>query len=253
MSQSSCNAIDTGVRAAAAGRLRRCLQWHRKLFDPNDPRNGSAELRRLQRWQGARLAASFADLLADPNTRPAAEFFLNDLYSDRDFSQRDRDIMRVVPLMLRVLPASLLDTLADAIALGALSHAFDLRVLRALVASGQHECIDDASYAAAYRAAGCARLRRRQIDLIAGIGAALGHAVRKPGVAALLRASRVPARLAGLSELQRFLEAGFVAFARLPDANAFLATIESREREVSRRLFAGEARPFVAQAAAFRG
>lgn len=244
MSPPSRHAADTSVRAAAARRLQRCLHWHRQVFDAGNPYNGSADLRRLQRWQAARLADSFADLLAAADTRPAAEFFLDDLYSDRDFSQRDRDIMRVVPLMLRVLPASLLDTLADAITLGALSHALDLRVLHALIAAGRQRRIDTAAYAAAYRAAGCVRLRARQIDLIVMVGSALGHAVRAPGVAALLRASRVPARLTGLAELQSFLERGFVAFARLPDVHVFLNTIESRERAVSQRLFAADAHPF---------
>ena len=72
----------------------------------------------------------------------------------------------------------------------------------------------------------------------------LGHALRLPGVATLLRLSRGPARAAGLGELQGFLERGFAAFAQLGDAERFIREIELDEREVSRRLFAAEPDPF---------
>ena len=59
-----------------------------------------------------------------------------------------------------------------------------------------------------------------------------------PGVAMLLRLSRVPARAAGLSELQGFLERGFEAFAALGDAPRFVEEIRREETAFSRRLFA---------------
>jgi hypothetical protein len=60
----------------------------------------------------------------------------------------------------------------------------------------------------------------------------------------VLKLSRLPARAAGLWELQQFLERGFAAFAELGGAEEFLRTIERQEREVSRRLFAAHTRPF---------
>lgn len=182
-------------------------------------------------------------MLADERMRPAATFFLTDLYADRDFTRRDQNIAKVVPLMARWLPASLLRALGDAVALGALSHALDLRMVRALSATAVCE-LDAKRYAAAYRSAGCPRLRGYQIDLIVTVGQTLDRAVHKRGVSGLLRASRVPARLAGVADLQQFLERGFSAFAALDGASDFLHTIASREREVSRRLFAGHPKPF---------
>src|SRR3546814_13235731 len=82
--------------------------------------------RSLRRWQAARLRDSFAHFLADPSRRPAAEFFLDDVYGDRDFTRRDADIARVLPMMQRLLPEKLLGTVADAIELGALTQALDL-------------------------------------------------------------------------------------------------------------------------------
>jgi hypothetical protein len=226
--------------------LARRLAWHHAVHDPVDePRNGLRWLPELRRWQAARLAASFEGFMSDPRRRPAAEFFLTDLYGDQDFSRRDADIARVVPKMQRLLPQTLLETLADAIELGALSHAFDLRMAEALQRLAPRRTrLDDDLYGRAYREVGRPRLRAHQIDLIVVAGFGLGHALRTRGVATLLAVLRGPARAAGLGELQSFLERGFGAYAKLEDVGAFIADIERSEREVSRRLFAGHPRPF---------
>ena len=222
------------------------LAWQQAINDPRrEPRNRLPQLRALQSWQARRLADSFTDFLADPRMRPAAEFFLTDLYGERDFSGRDRDVARVMPLMSRLLPDSLVAAAADAIGLAVLSHAFDLRMAEALAARPDPAApITLADYGAAYRATGCPRLRRRQIEMILGVGWTLDAAVKKHGVYKLLRASRLPARAAGLSELQGFLERGFGAFDALGGAGDFLEAIGRREREASRRLFAGHPDPF---------
>jgi hypothetical protein len=192
-----------------------------------------------------RLAASFAPLLRDSRTRGAAEFFLTDLYGDRDFSGRDRDLARVLPLMMRLLPEPLIATVADAIALAALSHALDLRMAEALHASlPANVPIDIASYAKAYRTVGLKRLRGAQIALIGRLGHGLEAAVRKPLLGRLLRLSRLPAYAAGLGDLQSFLERGFAAFATLDRPAAFVDGVVTRELDVSHRLFAGTPDPF---------
>ncbi|HEX5694659.1 MAG TPA: hypothetical protein VFY00_08600 [Arenimonas sp.] len=227
-------------------RLAQRLAWQQALHDPvREPRNRLPTLPLLRAWQTRRLTDSFRDFLADPRMRPAAEFFLTDLYGERDFSARDRDVARIMPLMSRLLPDSLLVAATDAIELAVLSHAFDLRMAAALAARRKPDAaITVEHYGQAYRATGCPRLRRHQIDLILGVGWTLDAAVRKHGVYKLLRASRLPARAAGLSELQGFLERGFAAFEALGGAGDFLEAIGRREREVSRRLFAGAPDPF---------
>ncbi|MBB5944401.1 hypothetical protein [Xanthomonas sp. 3307] len=227
-------------------RLGRRLAWHQALHDPaREPRNTLRWLQELRRWQSQRLEHSFEHFLEDPQRRPAAMFFLTDVYGDRDFSRRDADIVKVLPMMQRLMPASLLDTVADGIELGALTHALDLRMAAALQAlAPRRKRLDEALYAEAYRQAGLPRLRQRQIDLIARVGLGLAKAVHTPGVRMLLRFARGPAKAAGLSELQGFLERGFDAFSTLGDAEGFIGDIESTERAVSRRLFAGDPDPF---------
>lgn len=226
-------------------RLGMLMAANRRYRDPDgEPRNRLPMLVELQRWQAARLRETFADFLASKRERLAAEFFLSDLYGDFDVSARDHDIERVLPVMRRVLPEKLLAAAADAIELSVLSHAFDLRVAAALAADGEDGPIAVPRYGRAYRAAGLPRLRRHQVGLIERVGVSLDSTVSRPLIGHLLRMSRMPARAAGLSELQSFLERGFAAFRALGGSGPFVAEIARRERAVSDRLFAGDPRPF---------
>ena len=195
-------------------RLARRLAWQKAVNDPvRDPRNRLPQLQALQAWQARRLSESFTDCKDNARRRPAAEFFLTDLYGERDFSGRDRDVAKVMPMMSRLLPDSLLVAAADAIGLAVLSHAFDLRMAQVLeTLAPKRKRLDDALYGEAYRACGLPRLRSYQIDLIARVGKDLGRGLKLPGVGMLLKLSRGPATAAGLAELHRFLERGVDAF-----------------------------------------
>lgn len=236
-------------RRPLAQRLQWLLSEHQALHDPaQEPRNRLRWLPEVRRWQARRLEASFDRFLSDPRRRPAAQFFLSDVYNDHDFSRRDADIAKVLPMMQRLLPTGLLETVADAIELGLLTHAFDLRMAGVLQAiGGQRRKLDAGLYAQAYRASGLPRLRSHQIDLIARVGLGLGNALRLPGISMLLRLSHGPAKAAGLSELQGFLERGFEAFSKLGDVRSFIAEIEADERAVCKRLFEGDPDPFRGQ------
>lgn len=227
-------------------RLARRLACHQAIHDPQrEPRNRLRWLQPLQAWQAVRLQRGFAGFLDDPTRRPAAQFFLTDVYGDHDFSQRDADIARVMPKMGTLLPSVLVATVASGIELGALTHALDLRMAEALQRlAPRRRTLDDALYARAYREVGLKRLRARQVALIDEVGHGLAAALRMPGVGTLLALSRIPARAVGLGDLQGFLERGFAAFAELGDAAAFLVEIRDNETRVMQRLFAGHPQPF---------
>ncbi len=198
----------------------------------------AARRQALRAFQAARLARTHADLRHSPRYGRAAEFFLTDLYSPRDLGPRDAEIERVLPLMTNTLPVSGLRALLLAAEVDAVSEQFDAAMVNAL---GQRldAALADADYAAAYRAVGDAPGRQHQIDLILGTGQTLDRLARKPGLASLLKMMRGPAQLAGLGELQSFLERGFTAFRSMDSARVFLDTIIDRERALTRQLFGG--------------
>lgn len=199
-----------------------------------------ARLLELKRFQSARLARTYADLAAQPRYRTATAFFLDDLYGTKDFSARDLEMIRIVPVMSRILPASAVETAALAIELDALSEDLDHRLAAALPGGP----IDDAVYARAYRASSTPEERRRQMALIDGVGMRLDALVKKPLVARMLKLMRKPAHMAGLGDLQEFLERGFAAFRDMKGAGEFLGVLHDREEEILSRLFSGKPEPF---------
>jgi hypothetical protein len=198
----------------------------------------------LRAWQAARLARTYADLLASERFGRAAQFFLSDLYGPKDFSSRDEEIERILPLMISVLPLSALQTVSLAIEVDALSEELDAAMVAELERAGAIDSIDEDAYAAAYRRVGRRNDRERQIVLIRGTGDALERLARKPLLSTLLRLMRGPAHLAGLGDLHGFLENGFDAFRHMGNAGEFLDCVESRERKLFANMFNGAAQPF---------
>jgi hypothetical protein len=230
----------SGAAAAALLReLTRVQQHHEERAA--DPRLAQ-DLAYLGTWQSRRLRNTYADLERTPRYATAMAFFETDLYGGADFAQRDADLARVVPAMKRFLPDPVIATIGTAIELNALSQDLDRMMAIALQPRGQAFSVAD--YCVAYRAVGRFDLRRRQIQLIGDVGAALDRLVRKPMVHRALTLMRKPARLAGLRALQDFLERGFAAFAQMGGAEEFLATIQQREAEIHEAIAAGSDRPF---------
>lgn len=191
----------------------------------------------LKSYQQQRLARTYADLLATTDYGPAARFFLDDLYGPSDFTRRDEQFERIVPALVRLFPSSLTATVASLAELHALSEHLDTRMAQAL----SSDDVTDETYAAAWASVGDCKGRERQISLTMAIGQALERHTAQPLVRLTLHAMRRPASLAGLGDLQRFLEAGFDSFHRMPDCSWFLRQIAEREGELIRRLFAGDA------------
>ena len=218
--------------------LRRHLERLKALR--GDGRPLPPRLVELKAWQSKRLAASYADIAAQERYRAATSFFLDDLYGPKDFSRRDREMLRILPTMSRILPRSAVETASLAIELEALSEDLDQRLAAALPEGP----IDEAAYAKGYRESSTPQERQHQIDLIDAVGRRLDALVAKPMVSTTLKLMRQPARLAGLSDMQDFMERGFNAFASMKGADGFLALLREREEDIMGRLFSGASRPF---------
>ena len=198
-----------------------------------------ARLAALKAWQAERLAATYADLTAKPRYAAATRFFLDDLYGPKDFTSRDDAMIRILPTMSRLLPESAVETAAQAIELEALTEQLDQRVAKALPARG---AITEERYAEAYREGSTPAERKRQLRLAVGVGERLDALVDRPFFLRTLSLMRTPARLAGLGELQSFLERGFLAFAQMRGAREFLDTLVAREEAIIKEIFSGGAK-----------
>jgi len=227
-----------GAISTSAQALQRNLERLKGLRGRSSLR--PARLADLKGWQSRRLRKSYADVAAQPRYRAATSFFIDDLYGPKDFSGRDQAMLKIFPLMTRLLPASAVETAAISIELEALSEDLDHRLAAALPEGP----IDDAAYGEAYRKSSTREERGRQIDLIEAVGKRLDALVRKPLVPQMLKVMRRPARMAGLGGLQDFLEEGFTSFREMKGADEFLATLRGREEKILSRLFSSTPEPF---------
>jgi hypothetical protein len=230
------------VRAARSALVREHARVARLHAERQaDPALAQA-MNRLGEWQARRLRATYADLAALPRYAGAIAFFQDDLYGSGDFSRRDADLARVAPAMARLVPASVITTVARAMELNALSHELDRALLARLPRSRDDFTV--AEYCIAYRHEADYPRRRRQWDLIGEVGAALDRYVRMTMLGTALAMMRRPARLGGFGALQSFLERGFAAFRRMNGAAEFLATIHERESRIHEAIAGGSNAPF---------
>jgi hypothetical protein len=188
----------------------------------------------IKRYQQRRFEKTYADLLAHPRYAGAANFFLEELYGPSDFTQRDAQFARIVPALVRLFPAEVVETVEALAALHALSERFDTTMGLALSSA---PC-DAAGYARAWQVCGDAQGRERQIGLMRWVGQSLDTLTGNPLLRHSLRLMRAPARAAGMAALQSFLEAGFDTFRAMRGAGQFLDLVEEREQALSRTLFA---------------
>jgi hypothetical protein len=205
----------------------------------SDPATLAAQVA-LKNYQAARLAITHADLLASADTHAAAVFFLNELYSAQDLTQRDADVERIIPTLERVMPYHTLEAITNAIVLDALSESMDAAMARRLGA-----VFTEADYIAAYRAVTRREDRQRQVTLVESLGLSLCDLVRIPLLKTTLIMMRGPARMAKLHSLQNFLERGFTTFKAMRDAKGFVRAIVTREAAISDNIYAGRAQPFL--------
>ena len=96
----------------------------------------------LQDWQGQRLLVSHDDLAQQKRYQKAMAFFVEELYGPKDFSQRDADLVRVIPKLAKVLPEKAMNAMNDALSLNALSFDLDMELAQYLHAHFLNEPIN---------------------------------------------------------------------------------------------------------------
>ena len=193
------------------------------------------QVKTLQEWQCQRLLTTHKKLAHQSRYQDAMQFFVDELYGPKDFSQRDADLARVVPKLAALLPEKAMSALADAVSVNALSFDLDLDLVHHL--DGE---LNAQNYATAYRKMGRLDDRKTQIDTIYHLGELLADVVHIRGVSWLIKMARKPAQLAGLLSLHEFLERGFHAFKQIGDVHSFIDPVLSKEREIMHVLHSDE-------------
>ena len=194
--------------------------------------------------QARRFSGTYADLMASPSFGPAARFFLEELYSDRDYTARDQQFARIAGTLQTMFPRPVVDTAEALAVLHAQTEVLDQDMGRAWP-QADARASDAVRYVTAWRAVGDRSGRQQQLARVLAMGRDLARLTRAPGLRTMLRMMRGPATAAGMGALQQFLEAGFDTFGQLARQRGaveqFLATIEQREQALMVQLFDGDA------------
>jgi len=201
-----------------------------------------AAVTQVKSLQARRFRGTYADLLASGPYSAAAQFFLEELYSERDYADRDAQFARIAGAVERLFPRDVADTAAGLARLHALTESLDHALARRCAAPHGDAV---AAYVQAWQAVGRRDDRQRQLETVVAIGAEMSRLTRLPGLRLMLRMMRGPASAAGMGSLQRFLESGFDTFAAVAKsrggAELFLDTIREREQRLMDLLFDGDA------------
>jgi len=201
----------------------------------------AAAVASVKRFQAHRFAGTYSDLLASRDYAAAAGFFLDELYSDKDYEERDAQFARIAGAIERFFPADVVATSVALAQLHALTEDLDQAIARHWLERAGEPPGESARYVEAWRAVGRRQDRMSQLTTVLEIGREMARLTRMPGLRLMLKMMRGPASAAGLSSLQRFLETGFDTFAAMAKrpggAERFLETICERETALIGMLF----------------
>lgn len=222
--------------SSAADRIRAQMERVAHLTAQAQQDGLATAVHQVKQLQARRFRATYADFLVDPRHAAATTFFLDELYGEHDFAQRDAQFARIAGAIERLFPEAVADLAVDLAETHALTETLDHQLAAHWLAQ-EADCPYTERYVRSWRLTGDRDARQRQLLVVLHMGQELQRLTRMKSLLIALRLMRGPAHAAGLAALQQFLESGFAAFATMSDARHFLAAIAEREQHWIDALF----------------
>lgn len=224
----------------AADRIRTHLARVARLREQADAVGLAQAVHEIKQLQARRFRATYSDFLADGRHATATRFFLEELYGEHDFRERDRQFGRIAGALERLFPEAVAQLAVDLAETHALTETLDHQLATHWMAQDPATPVAT-RYTQSWRLTGQPLQRERQLVVVLHMGTELQRLTRMTTLRVALKMMRRPAQVAGLDALQQFLERGFDAFAIMGDATRFLLAIQQRERHWIRTLFDADA------------
>lgn len=236
--------LKTKTHHPSAIRLKKVMIEYHDFQNTRLDNSLSTHLAKLSRWQSERLKHSHSDLYNSPLYQQGLTFLFTDLYSDTNFSDRDRDLERIFPKMVKLLPNSVLETVSLLIELNMLTQMLDQELATKLFIDLAHSQINEQSYCDAFRHCNNEQQRAYQITLTKELGKKLDKYARSQVILFSLKLSKGTAESAGLGALHNFLNTGFKAFHSMQNIDMLMSNIATRETHFLKEIIAGNCQPF---------
>lgn len=192
-----------------------------KFFADNDMQ---VAISRLHDSRGEMFKQNYQDYFDLARYQPALHFILSDVYSSLLHERRDAKITKAFSSMSRVLPESILETITKAVCFNFNMLNFDKQLVVNMDLN-----TDDCCYKSLINNDELKRLHVELTDDFIELTETIHYFVKKPFMRMTLKASRMPARAANLTELQEFLENCFSVFKTMRNPQTFLQDYRRRE------------------------
>lgn len=186
----------------------------------------------LKKFQVERLKNTHKDLLNSCETKDAALFFLNEIYSFKDLSKRDRDLEKLLPTMGKMFPENTLEVIANAMVLDSLTEELETKMALRI-----GKVFTENQYYKAYQEETNYEERQRQLSLVKNLGDNLCLLVKIPLISTTLKMMKIPAKIANLEEMHEFLNTGFQTFKKTNNPEKFVNTLVDREKILLNKIF----------------
>lgn len=194
----------------------------------------------LRNFQIQRLTKTHKDLLDSPATSKAAHFFLEEIYGNKDLTQRDKELERFVPMIEKTFPLNTLEVIAKSMILDSLTELLDAKMVQTLGIN-----FDENAYIDAFREKTSQEDRSKQLKLLQEIGSSLCYLVQIPFLSTTLKLMTIPAKIAGLSHLHEFLYTGFYTFKETYQPQKFVNILIERETKIFNHIYGKQNNPFL--------
>ena len=140
-----------------------------RLHRTGDPALGAA-VGSVKSLQARRFRGTYADLMGSPAFGPAAQFFLEELYSDTDYTDRDLQFGRIAGTLQTMFPQPVVNTAVALAVLHAQTEGLDQDMGRAWLLHEADAANVAARYTTAWRTVGQRHARQQQLQRVLAMG-----------------------------------------------------------------------------------
>ena len=191
----------------------------------------------LQEFQVRRLKRDFRDLRMSAEYGPFADFFATEIYSARDFTERNESFRRVTNQFRHLIGEEIYVGLVRLLDLHSLTDRLDDEMSVALAAAGRPVGFSEAQYEEAYRQLDNYDERRLQIDLIVE-SLEFTHRISQMSlIGVVLKSVRVAAGLFTKDRIVELLERAYSTMRGIRDVRYLAEEVRKRELERLDRIY----------------
>jgi hypothetical protein len=186
----------------------------------------------VQDFQVRRLKRDFHDLRKSQEYGPFSEFFASEIYSARDFTERNESFRRVTNQFRHVIGEEIYVGLVRLLDLHSLTDRLDGEVAAALIGMGQPLDFNEAEYEEAYRLLDNYDERLLQIELILESLEFTHHVSQMTLIGVVLKSAKLATGLFTKDRIVDLLERAYSMLRHIRDITYL--NDEVRKREVAR-------------------